>query len=146
MSYLLLLFSFVVLIHFLYYNIFLLLYILNIFLPYVHFVVELANTYYTLHSERIYHDHQPYIYHNHRNGIDSCLHHQKDYIRGMYICQIDNGNFDKWLEQVDEYHKEHILILSLLSYLPYEPPVHHDKIGMCILYCSKESKKKTSIC
>lgn len=83
----------------------------NIFLPYVHFVVELANTYYTLHSERIYHDHQPYIYHNHRNDIDSYLHHQRDYIQGMCICQIDNGNFDKWLEPVDEYHKEHILIL-----------------------------------
>lgn len=59
----------------------------------------------------------------------------------MYICQIDNGNFDKWLEQVDEYHREHISILWLLSYLLYVPPAHRDKSGMYILCYSKESKK-----
>lgn len=83
----------------------------HISLPYVHFVVELANTCCTLHSERTCHGHRLYIYHNHRNGIDFYPHHQKDYIPGMCICQIDNGNFDKWLEQVDEYRREHISIL-----------------------------------
>lgn len=111
-------------------------------LQYVHFVIELVNTYCTWHSESICHDHRLYIYHNHRNGIDFCPRHQKDYIQDMCICQIDSGNFDKWLEQVDEYHREHISILWLLFCLLYELPVRHDKIYMCIPYCNRESIKR----
>lgn len=82
-----------------------------LFLPYVHFLVELANTCCIWHSEKICHDHQLDISHSHRSDIDFCPRHRKDCILNMCIYRIGNGSFDKWPEQVDEYHSKRISVL-----------------------------------
>lgn len=111
-------------------------------LPYACFVTGLASTCCTWHSERICHDHQLYIFHIRRNGIGSYPHRQKDCTPGMCIYQIDNGNSDKWPEQVDECHTERISILWLLSYSLCVLPARRDKTDKCTPCCSMESMRK----